>query len=116
MRAFTVYTEDGKEHVVVADNIKDVEHVPGKAGVRPEPAKPAVEGHPGEPDRPGAGPGEPARAAVAGKAPIAAQPAKKAVEGVDPVPDTCVIHLKSGGSHKVQMTAKQIVELLNKPY
>lgn len=106
MQAFIVTTEDGKERLIIASAIKDVEIVEGKPGVE---AQPAVEAHPGDPGQPA----DP-ETGLGGKPPIPARAAKEAVKAVPAVPSSSIIHLESG-TVKTPMTHRQIADVINRP-
>jgi hypothetical protein len=100
--AVQVSDTDGKDHIIVLSTITGVDFKPGEPAVVAKPAVEAVEADPGEPAD-GANPGRPPKPAVE---------AQDAVEAKNEVPPEATINY-GGGSAKVNLTAKQVLELIN---
>lgn len=96
--ALLVNDAEGKPHILLVQNIKDVEYEKGKAAV---PAKPAVEAKEADP-------GEPAQGHTPGRPPTPAVEAQDATEAEPAVPDKITVD-----GVVLNMTAQAFVDLLN---
>jgi hypothetical protein len=102
-RTFRVTTEDGKVHVVNAENVVSVELVPGEPGEPAVTAQDEVEDDPGE---------EPSATNPTGRAPKKGHPKVEAKDAVPGTPDKATIKLVNGDTLEVEVSGQYLQDMM----